>query len=90
MSNVFYEALDMLNDARQRHHGVRAFLAESEQYRVLLAEPAAGDTPGHWGVVLEGELELARGGERRVYGRGERFFTARRPTPAWKNLCRLF
>ena len=90
MSNVFFEALDMLNDTRQQHRGVRAFLAESEQYRVLLAEPAGGEAPGHWGVVLEGELELARGGERRIYGRGDRFFTASQPAPAWKNLCRLF
>ena len=90
MGDAFSEALEMLNDTREQHQGVRAFLAESEQYRVLLAEPAAGDAPGHWGVVLEGELELARGRERRVYGRGDRFFTGRRPAAAWKNLCRLF
>ena len=89
MGNVFSEALEMLNDTREHHDGVRAFLAESEQYRVLLAEPAADDAPGLWGVVLEGELELACGQERRVYGRGDRFFTGSR-SAAWKNLCRLF
>ncbi len=90
MGNAFCEALEMLNDTREQHQAVRAFLAESEQYRVLLAEPAAGDAPGYWGVVLEGELELTCGQERRVYGCGDRFFTGLRPTAAWKNLCRLF
>ncbi len=90
MTDAFSEALEMLSDTRHRHREVRAFLAQSEQYRVLLAEPEAGESAGHWGVVLEGELELGRDDCRQVYGRGERFFTGSQPEPSWKNLCRLF
>lgn len=90
MADVFSKAIAMLNDTRQQHRHLRAFLAESEQYRVLLAEPAATDISGRWGVVLEGELKLVRGAGSRVYGRGDRFFITREPAAPWKNLCRLF
>ena len=90
MADVFSKAVEMLNDTRHQHHHVRAFLAESEQYRVLLAEPAATDISGRWGVVLEGELRLVRGAGSRVYGRGDRFFITREAAAPWKNLCRLF
>lgn len=90
MADVFSKALEMLNDTQHQHHRVRAFLAESEQYRVLLAEPAVTDFPGRWGVVLEGELKIVRGAGSRVYGQGDRFFLTREPAASWKNLCRLF
>jgi len=90
VGDVLSKALAMLNDTQHLHRQVRAFLAESEQYRVLLAEPATTDFPGRWGVVLEGELKLVRGAGSRVYGRGDRFFVTREPAAPWKNLCRLF
>ena len=59
--------------------GVRAWISQAKDHQVAFFDiDPVGEVPPHshgeqWGIVVEGEMELTIGGERRIYRQGDSY-----------------
>ena len=80
MSPVFPEPIKNLPEADIPLDGVRAYLSQSDTHQILFMEFEKDvDLPEHShaaqiGIVLEGEIELVIGGEKRYFTKGDRYY----------------
>jgi quercetin dioxygenase-like cupin family protein len=80
MSRVFPDPITNLPEADIPLEGVTAYLSRSDTHQILFMEFERDvDLPEHShaaqiGIVLEGQIELVIGGERRCFTRGDRYY----------------
>ncbi len=77
---VFPEPILNLPEAALPFEGVKAYLSQGPDHQIIFMEFSQDVTlPEHrhasqWGIVLEGEIELAIDGVKRTYHKGDRYF----------------
>ena len=80
MSPVFPEPIKNLPEADIPLDGVTAYLSQSDTHQIFFMEFEKDvDLPEHShaaqiGIVLEGEIELVIGGEKRSFTKGDRYY----------------
>jgi quercetin dioxygenase-like cupin family protein len=80
MSGIFPEPIRNLPEADIPLNGIKAYLSQSENHQIIFMEFSEDvEVPEHshesqWGIVLEGRIELAIGGAKHTYLRGDRYF----------------
>ena len=80
MSQVFPEPIKSLPEADIPLAGVTAHLSQSDTHQILFMEFEKNvDLPEHsheaqMGIVLEGKIELAIGGEKQFFTKGDRYY----------------
>ena len=80
MKNVFPEPILNLPEAQMPIPGCEGYLLQGEKQQIIfMAFSQDTEVPEHvhasqWEIVLQGQVELTIGGEKRVYAKGESFF----------------
>ncbi len=80
MTEIFPEPIRNLPEADIPLKGVKAYLSQSENHQIIFMEFAEDvELPEHShsaqiGIVLEGKIDLAIGGERRTYIKGDCYY----------------
>ena len=80
MKSIFPEPIKNLPEADIPLEGVKAFLAQGNNYQIIFMEFENDvDLPEHshesqWELVIEGKVDLSVEGNKRSYKKGERFF----------------
>jgi quercetin dioxygenase-like cupin family protein len=80
MDPFYPEIIAHLPQADIPFNGVKGWLLQGEDHQVVFFEiDPIGEVAPHshgaqWGVVLEGEMELAIGDQTRAYRKGDRYY----------------
>jgi quercetin dioxygenase-like cupin family protein len=80
MTEIFPEPIRNLPEADIPLKGSRAYLSQSENHQIIFMEFGEDvELPEHShaaqvGIVLEGNIDLIIGGERRTYIKGDRYY----------------
>ena len=80
MNSIFPEPIQNLPEADIPFKGVKAFLAQGDNYQIIFMEFKRDvDLPEHshesqWEVAVEGKVDLIVEGHKQTYKKGERFF----------------
>ena len=80
MNEVFPEAIRNLPEADIPLNGATAYLSQAETHQILFMQfEEDADLPEHahaaqLGIVLEGKIELAIGGKRQCFTKGDRYY----------------
>jgi quercetin dioxygenase-like cupin family protein len=82
-SKVFPEPILNLPEADVPLEGVKAYLSQSKDHQIIfMTFKADVEVPAHshesqWGVVIEGRIELEIEGLKRIYSKGDHYFSPR-------------
>ena len=80
LNNFYPEMINNLPEADINFKGARGWISQSEDHQIVFfdLEPIC-KVPEHshkaqWGIVIEGEMELTKGGETKTYKKGDYYF----------------
>jgi quercetin dioxygenase-like cupin family protein len=80
MTEIFPEPIRSLPEADIPLEGIKAYLSQSERHQIVFMEFSKDvELPEHShaaqvGIVLEGKIDLAIGGDRQTYAKGDRYY----------------
>ena len=80
MINIFPEPVKNLPKADMPFDNYEAFLSQGENHQIIFMqfdkdiELHEHEHESQWGIVLEGKIELIIDGEKKIYGKGDRYF----------------
>ena len=80
MTEIFPEPIRNLPEADIPLKGIKAYLSQSENHQIIFMEFREDvELPEHShaaqiGIVLEGEIDLEIGNEKRTYVKGDRYY----------------
>jgi quercetin dioxygenase-like cupin family protein len=80
MTEIFPEPIRSLPEADIPLEGIKAYLSQSESHQIVFMEFSKDvELPEHShaaqvGIVLEGKIDLAIGGDRQTYAKGDRYY----------------
>jgi quercetin dioxygenase-like cupin family protein len=83
MRAVFPPPVLRLPQADVPINGVKAYLSQAEDHQVIFmrfSKKVAVPEHSHesqWGIILEGKIDLAIGGIKRTYVKGDRYYIAK-------------
>ena len=80
MEDIFPAPILQLPEADIPLDGIKAYLSQGDGHQIIFMEfskdvmlPEHAHA-GQWGIVLEGKIELTIGGEKKAYGKGDRYY----------------
>lgn len=80
MTEIFPEPIRNLPEADIPLEGIKAYLSQSESHQIIFMEFSKDvELPEHShaaqvGIVLEGKIDLAIGGDKQTYTQGDRYY----------------
>jgi len=80
LKHDFPKVITSLPEADVRFEGVRGWIAQGDNHQIVFFEiESSAEVPEHshnaqWGIIVEGEMELAIEGKPKVYRKGDEYF----------------
>ncbi|RKY89778.1 hypothetical protein DRQ09_00765 [candidate division KSB1 bacterium] len=77
--SIYPDLIKNLPDADIPYKGVRGKILQGENHQVIFFDiDPIGEVPAHthgeqWGIVIEGEMHLIIGGEKKILTKGDRY-----------------